>query len=65
MAQLYDPDIPSSQNPAHAEKAHTLMAEREAQIFGTGKEFATHDDVDWINSNGEDRPFVAVLWLGR
>lgn len=50
MAQVYDPDIPSSQNPAYAEKTRTLMAKREAQIFGKGKEFATHDDVGWLSS---------------
>lgn len=30
MAQVHDPDIPTSENEAYIEKSRTLMAEREA-----------------------------------
>ena len=54
MAQVYDPEIPSGQNPAYIEKTRTLMAEREAQIFGKGKAFATDGDAGWMPPKSQD-----------
>lgn len=54
MAQVYDPEIPIHENPAYVEKARTLMAERDAEIFGKGRAFATRTDQGWLPPSSKD-----------
>ncbi|MCJ8308037.1 MAG: cation:proton antiporter [Hyphomicrobiales bacterium] len=54
MAQVYDPTIPSHQNAAYVEKSKTLMEEREAEIFGKGRAFATETDAGWAPPSQKD-----------
>jgi len=54
MAVVHDPVIPSHENPAYVEKSRTLMAEREAQIFGKGKAFASEIDSGWSPPGQKD-----------
>lgn len=48
MAQVHDPDIPGHENLAYVAKSRTLMAVRDAQIFGKGRAFATRRDQGWL-----------------
>lgn len=54
MARVYDPEIPSHQNPAYVEMSKTLMEEREAEIFGKGRAFATETDAGWAPPTQQD-----------
>jgi len=54
MAEVYDPEIPSHENPAYVEKSKTLMEEREAQIFGKGRAFAAETDAGWAPPRQQD-----------
>ena len=54
MAEVYDPDIPIGENAAYVEKSKTLMEEREKQIFGKGRAFATETDSGWSPPGLED-----------
>ena len=54
MAVVHDPEIPSHENPAYVEKSRTLMAEREAQIFGKGRAFASETDQGWSPPGQKD-----------
>lgn len=47
MAELHDPDIPPHLNEAYVERSRTLIAEREAQIFGEGRAYASRTDRGW------------------
>ncbi len=47
LAELYDENIPSSQNAPYLARAKELMAEREAQITGQGRAFAARTDRGW------------------
>lgn len=61
MAEVYDPDIPAHKNPAYVERSKVLMEEREAQIFGGGKAFATRTDRGWAPPRPEDVDAVKAL----
>lgn len=63
MAQVYDPNVPSHQNPAYVEKSKTLMEEREAEIFGKGRAFATETDAGWAPPNIQDAEEIAAEHL--
>jgi len=54
MAVVHDPDIPIHENPAYVEKSRTLMEEREAQIFGKGRAFASETDQGWSPPGQKD-----------
>ncbi|MCY4336679.1 MAG: cation:proton antiporter [Litoreibacter sp.] len=54
MAMVHDPDIPISENEAYIEKSRTLMAEREAQIFGKSKAFDLDSDRGWLPPSEKD-----------
>ncbi len=54
MAVVHDPEIPIHENPAYVEKSRTLMAEREAQIFGKGRAFASETDSGWSPPGQKD-----------
>lgn len=54
MAQVHDPDIPTSQNAAYIEKSKTLMKEREEQIFGKRDVFDLNTDRGWHPPTDED-----------
>ena len=54
MAVVHDPGIPSHENPAYVEKSRTLMAERDAQIFGKGRAFASETDQGWSPPGQKD-----------
>ena len=54
MAVVHDPEIPSHKNPAYVEKSRTLMEEREAQIFGKGRAFASETDSGWSPPGQKD-----------
>ena len=54
MAEVYDPEIPISENQAYIEKSRTLMEEREAQIFGKGRVFATKGEAGWVPPGKKD-----------
>lgn len=54
MAEVYDPNIPLSENAAYVEKSKTLMEEREAQIFGKGQMFATKSEAGWVPPGEKD-----------
>ncbi len=54
MAEVHDPETPSHENPAYVEKARTLMAERDAEIFGKGRSFATRTDQGWLPPSSKD-----------
>ncbi|MEM7463238.1 MAG: NAD-binding protein, partial [Pseudomonadota bacterium] len=54
MAEVHDPEIPGHQNPAYVEKSRTLMAERDAQIFGKGQAFAARNDQGWLPPTSKD-----------
>ena len=54
MAEVYDPEIPISENQAYIDKSKTLMEEREAQIFGKGRVFATESDAGWVPPGKKD-----------
>ena len=44
----------TGENAAYVEKSKTLMEEREAQIFGKGRAFATATDTGWNPPRRED-----------
>ena len=54
MALVHDPDIPPSENEAYIERSRTLMAEREAQIFGKSKAFDLESDGGWLPPSEKD-----------
>jgi CPA2 family monovalent cation:H+ antiporter-2 len=54
MAVVYDPNIPSHENPAYVEKSKSLMEEREAQIFGKGQAFLSKNDAGWVPPGRKD-----------
>jgi len=54
MAEVYDPEIPVSENAAYIEKSKTLMEEREAKIFGKGRVFATEGEAGWVPPGKKD-----------
>ncbi|WP_299918028.1 cation:proton antiporter [uncultured Roseobacter sp.] len=54
MAQVHDPDIPTSQNTAYIEKSKTLMKEREEQMFGKREAFDLSTDRGWHPPSEED-----------
>ncbi|WP_136443947.1 cation:proton antiporter [Pacificoceanicola onchidii] len=54
MALVHDPKIPTSENQAYIEKSRTLMAEREAQIFGKSKAFDLDTDRGWRPPSEQD-----------
>ncbi|MEM9107516.1 MAG: cation:proton antiporter [Pseudomonadota bacterium] len=54
MAMVHDPDIPTSENQAYIEKSRTLMAEREAQIYGKSKAFNLDSDRGWLPPSDKD-----------
>lgn len=54
MALVHDPDIPSHENEAYVEKAKTLMAEREAQIFGKQAAYDLVADHGWRPPSEKD-----------
>ena len=59
MAEVHDPAIPSHQNAAYVEKSKTLMQEREAQIFGKGRAFATEAETGWTPPRQEDAEAIS------
>ena len=54
MAQVHDPKIPTSENESYTEKSRTLMAEREAQIFGKSDAFSLETDRGWLPPSAKD-----------
>jgi len=54
MAEVYDPDIPIQENTAYVEKSKSLMEEREKQIFGKGRAFASETDSGWAPPRQKD-----------
>jgi len=60
MAVVHDPKIPSHENPAYVEKSRILMEERDAQIFGKGRAFASKTDAGWSPPGQKDVEAVLV-----
>ncbi|MGI9402016.1 MAG: cation:proton antiporter, partial [Rhizobiaceae bacterium] len=54
VAEVHDPEIPSHENTAYVEKMRTLMAERDAQIYGKGQAFASRTDQGWLPPSTKD-----------
>ena len=54
MAEVHDPDVLPHLNPAYVERSRRLMEEREAQIFGKGRAFATRTDRGWSPPTTKD-----------
>lgn len=47
LADVYDADIPNEENEAYLAKAKIIIAEREAQITGQGRAFASRTERGW------------------
>ena len=60
MAELYDPDIPFHENKAYVERSKTLIAEREAQIFGKGNGYTNIVDNAWSPPTLKDVEAIKV-----
>jgi CPA2 family monovalent cation:H+ antiporter-2 len=60
MAKVHDPNIPGHENQAYVEKSKTLMEERQAQIYGKGRVFATESDAGWVPPNQKDGEALSI-----
>jgi hypothetical protein len=56
MAPLYDPDVPSHLNMAFVERSRELTEQREEQIHGKGKAFASRSDLGWVPRYRRTKP---------
>ncbi len=61
MAEAFDPSTPTHKNKAYVEKSKTLMDERDAQIFGKGRAFATRTDRGWSPPTKADVDAVTAV----
>lgn len=61
MAEVHDPNIPIHENEAYIQKSKTLMEEREAQIFGKGRAFATEMDHGWAPPEQKDSDAINAI----
>jgi len=54
MAELYDPSIPTHENPAYVARVRELREATDAQIFRGGRAFSARSDRGWMPPRPED-----------
>lgn len=60
LAELFDPDIPSHENPAYVEKVRAMRAEQEAEITGKARPVDSRSERGWMPPDAAAREAAAV-----